>query len=146
MRESTDLLQKIQAGRRYIKKPIPVAVVFATESGMLQTLEGMVSYRPEDAIMSGVQGERWPIARARFDASYQACGPQAHGRDGLYLKKPMPVHALQADSALQVLLENGRDSIQARPGDWLLADAGGSIWVVAPDIFAQSYERLANQA
>lgn len=136
------LLEKIRGGRQYIKQPMAVEVVFAQEAGVLQTLEGAVHVLPGDALLTGVEGERWPVQRARFDASYSARPPTRQGEAGTYIKRPMAVHAIPATQPGQIRLDNGRDTIVATPGDWLVADVSGSIWVVAASIFAATYTLL----
>lgn len=133
------LLQQIHNGQRYLKRPIAVPVRFAADSGVLMTCEGPVAYAQGDALLTGVQGEQWPIARARFDATYEPCPATRHGSDGSYVKKPAVVHAVRTATACQVPLENGGQVIQARAGDWLVADATGSVWVVAETIFDATY-------
>ncbi len=53
-----------------MKKPVPVKVEFATEDGVMQTKEGPVRYEKGQAILTGVQGERWPMPRERLEATY----------------------------------------------------------------------------
>ena len=66
------------------KKPIPVSVAFAPADGVCGTLEGPVRYRAGDAILTGVQGEHWPIQRDAFLASYAPVPPTRAGEDGSY--------------------------------------------------------------
>lgn len=133
------LLEEIRTGQKYVKRPIAVHVVFASTDGFVQTLEGMVTHVAGDAILSGVEGERWPMRRERFEATYEELSPTQMGESGDYVKKPVPVHAVRTQRPLRVTLEGGFDKIEAQPGDWLVADGTGAIWVVAASIFAATY-------
>src|SRR4051794_41552182 len=64
---------------RVTKKPTPVQVEFAAADGVCETLEGPVRFRAGDAILTGVQGERWPVRRDLFMAGYQAVPPTPTG-------------------------------------------------------------------
>jgi len=70
------------------KRPVPVPVAFALADGVCETLEGPVHYQKGDALLTGVQGERYPVRRDLFMAAYVPVPPAAMGQDGLYLKAP----------------------------------------------------------
>ena len=124
-----------------IKKPIPVYVEFAESSGVLETLEGVVSYQRGDALMIGIKGERWPITRERFEETYYSSDPNLLlGSSGFYLKKPVLVDAFQVDAPCAIHLLNGSGILHANRGDWILHSADGHRWVVADDIFKVSYQ------
>ncbi|MGB0713069.1 MAG: PGDYG domain-containing protein [Gammaproteobacteria bacterium] len=125
---------------RVVKRPIPVMVEFATEEGICQTLEGPVAYRAGDALLTGVVGERWPVARQRFDLSYTPLPPLAAGRDGTYLKRHGVVLARRLETPLRLGLARG--VLRGEPGDWLLQYAPGDLGIVRSDIFSASYDRV----
>jgi hypothetical protein len=127
---------------KYLKKLIPAQVEFAKEAGSLSTLEGDVAYFPGDALMTGVKGEHWPIRRARFEATYEPMPPTRMGENGVYLKTPMPVTARQAYSEEKVSLPDTQGILKARAGDWILTSEDGHQWVVADDIFRDSYHPI----
>ena len=54
-----------------IKKPIPIDFEFATEDGVIRTLEGLMQYKKGDAIITGIKGERYVCRRDIFDESYE---------------------------------------------------------------------------
>ena len=54
-----------------IKKRIEVEFEFATEDGEIKTLEGVVSYKKGDAIITGIKGEKYPCRRDIFDETYE---------------------------------------------------------------------------
>lgn len=123
-----------------IKHAVCVQVDFAGCDGALQTREGLVSYRAGDAILTGPSGERWPVSRARFDATYELANSAA-GPDW-YCKRPLVVDARQAMVEERVHLRRGEGALQARPGDWVVTAPDGGQWVVEQDIFAQTYRLL----
>lgn len=122
---------------RATKKPVSVAVEFATEDGTLQTLEGPVRYRAGDALATGVRGERWPIPRETFLASYSPEPGVATGAPGSYVKQPVEVDAVRMDSPFSVEIEGGM--LTGSAGDWLVTAADGSQWIVRDDVFRESY-------
>jgi hypothetical protein len=119
-----------------------VAVEFAAGDGTLATIEGPVAYRRGDALLTGAHGERWPVPRASFDASYEAQAPLRPGKPGRYRKRPLLVWARQMREPFAVALGADRGALQGEPGDWLVQHATGDQSVVAAPIFAQTYELL----
>jgi hypothetical protein len=128
---------------RAVKKPLPLAVAFAAAEGSVQTLEGKVTYHAGDAVLTGTRGERWPVGRAAFLASYDPLAPTQRGENGRYVKRPQPVLALQLDTSVEVAVGWQSDTLRGRPGDWLLRYADGSHGVVSDDIFRETYEVLS---
>lgn len=108
----------------------------------MQTLEGPVHYVCGDALMTGIAGERWPIPRDRFSATYVPVPPVRMGEEGEYLKRPITVSARQATSHEHIPLDGGKSELSAQPGDWVVTDQNGNRWVVADEIFNETYERL----
>ncbi|MBX8643072.1 MAG: PGDYG domain-containing protein [Thermoplasmata archaeon] len=53
-----------------MKKPIPVDYEFAVEDGEIETLEGIMSYKKGDAIITGIKGEKYACRRDIFDQTY----------------------------------------------------------------------------
>lgn len=127
------------------KKAIPVRVAFAADEGVCETLEGAVRYRAGDAILTGIKGERWPVRRDLFLASYDPVPPTLAAEDGRYLKAPAVARALRVDRAYEVPVNWQRDPLHARPGNWLLHYADGSFGVLQDSIFRESYEPAAGE-
>lgn len=131
---------------KYLKKPIPVHVDFASTSGFLKTLEGVVSFKPGDALVTGIAGENWPIDRSRFEETYLPLDSEMQmGESGRYLKKPMLVDAERVSTQQTIRLPDGSAELLAKKGDWILTSPDGHVWVVADAIFAESYE-LENES
>jgi hypothetical protein len=125
---------------RVSKKPIPVRVAFAVEDGVCETLEGPVRFRTGDAILTGVQGERWPVRRDAFLSSYEPVPPVRTGEDGPYRKTPSVTFALRLAQQRDVPVNWQNDPLRGRVGDWLLHYADGSYGVVQDAIFRESYD------
>lgn len=53
-----------------IKKPIILDFEFTEEDGEIDTLEGKMSYKKGDAIITGIKGEKYAVRRAIFDETY----------------------------------------------------------------------------
>ena len=94
-----------------------------------------------DAILTGVAGEHWPIARLAFEDSYQAVLPAKMGDVGMYCKRPMIVEARRVAHTSTVVLSNA-DVLSAKPGDWIVTGPDGEEWVVEANIFAKTYEAV----
>jgi hypothetical protein len=127
---------------KFLKRPLVTAVEFADNPGVLNTLEGAVPYQTGDALMTGVSGERWPISRARFDSTYNAVPPTLHGESGAYIKKSIPVTAVQISEIMLVALSGTSASISGKMGDWLISAPDGSQWVVDDVIFKKTYQQI----
>jgi hypothetical protein len=125
---------------RVRKRPEPLEVCFATADGVCETLEGPVRYRAGDAILTGIQGERWPVKRDLFLASYEPVPPTVAEDDGIYRKIPSEALALRLDRSVLVPVGWQDEPLQGRPGDWLLRYADGSNGVVQDEIFRGSYQ------
>jgi hypothetical protein len=124
---------------RFTKRPMQVHVTFASKPGVVETPEGRVVAGLGDALMTGLAGESWPIARERFERTYLPVPPTQMGEEGWYVKKPVIVEAMQTDRAEHVPLAGGRGSLRADAGDWIIQDPDGERWVVSDAIFRATY-------
>jgi hypothetical protein len=124
---------------RVCKNPDPVPVTIASTDGACETLEGTVRYRAGDAILTGIQGERWPVQRELFLASYEPVAPTVAGTDGLYRKAPSVTRALRLRRAVRVPVGWQNDPLRGRRGDWLLLYTDGSHGVARDSVFRASY-------
>lgn len=124
---------------QFVKRAIPVAVEFAELPGLLETLEGPVRYAAGDALLTGVQGERWTVQRAKFESSYLPAFNIKTTDNGLYFKRFLPVAAYQVEEQSIIPMVGRDDSLLAQPGDWVVMAPNGEQWVVAQDIFASTY-------
>ena len=135
-------LREDREARRARKRAIAVGVEFAADKGALQTREGPVSYALGDALLTGSEGERWPVPRATFDASYEPVPPIRHGKPGPYVKKPLVVWAKPMRGPFAVMLDRERGTLRGKPGDWLVQYAPDDLSVVGGSVFDKTYELL----
>ena len=130
------------AARRARKRAVDVDVHFASAAGALMTREGEVRYAAGDALLTGADGDRWPVSRAYFDGAYEPLAPLRAGSDGRYRKRPVVVLAKQMGAPFAIALSDGCGTLRGSRGDWLVQYAPGDCAVVAQAIFAATYELL----
>jgi len=119
-----------------------MSVEIATSDGVIETLEGDVRYRAGDALLTGTRGERWPVQRHKFVASYEPVPPTKQGESGTYVKKPIVARALRIQEDFEVKVGWQPDKLRGAPGDWLLQYGPGDYGVVTASIFDQTYDLL----
>lgn len=130
------------AAQQYVKTET-VTVVFARQAGELASLEGPNRYQIGDALITGATGSRWSVARARFDARYQAVTPTTSGQDGHYAARPIPVLAKRISEPFSAARRSGGDLLRGAAGDWLLQYGPGDHGVAADQRFIRIYTRVA---
>lgn len=121
------------------KKALPVQVRFAANDGTLATLEGPVRFRAGDALLTGAAGEAWPVERHEFDQRYRSVHLHPDGSGGVFEHRGQPVRARRMDAAFSVRVGSAGDTLQGRPGDWLVQYGPRGWGVVAAEIFAATY-------
>lgn len=137
--KNTLVLSKDPKSVKAMKLPVPVSVRIAPKSGSLMTPEGPVSYQAGDALLTGSDGDTWPVERSLFDATYE-CSPDTNeGGDGTYFKKPLEIVALQLETPMTVFVGKNKDPISGLPGDWLVEYFPGQYGIVAEKIFEKTY-------
>lgn len=124
------------------KLPIPLQVEFAGHAGVLASREGPVHYQAGDALLTGVEGERWPVARQRFDDTYAALPPTAAGAAGTYVKRRLVVWAWPIAQPVDIALSGGRGTLHGAVGDVLVQYGPGDVGVVAAAIFQKTYRAV----
>jgi len=135
-------LSEDRAAHRARKRAVVVQVEFAAANGTLATQEGSVKYSTGDALLMGIEGERWPVIRDTFDATYAPVAPTRPGKPGPYRKRPAVVWAKPMTDAFDVTLDRDRGTLHGEPGDWLVQYAPSDFSVVNANVFAQTYELL----
>lgn len=125
------------------KLPIPSHAELATASGNMESREGRVSFIKGDAILTGVEGEKWPVPREKFLQTYRVNPPTISGQSGEYIKLPKRVICLKVDCPLEIPLTDGRGTLNAVLGDYLVQYQPGDLAVVSESIFLNSYRKLA---
>lgn len=135
-------LREDRTARRARKLALEMQVEFAPAHGTLVTREGPVTYVSGDALLTGIEGERWPVPRQRFDETYEPIAPLRPGKPGAYRKRPQVVWAKPMRETFTVELGDGRGTLRGNAGDWLLQYAPGDLSVVSTTVFAKTYELL----
>jgi hypothetical protein len=135
-------LSEDRAARRARKRAVVVQVEFAETDGTLSTQEGPVHYSTGDALLTGTEGERWPVACDTFDVNYAPLAPTRPGKPGRYRKRPRVVWAKPMTDAFDVTFDRDRGTLRGQPGDWLVQYAPSDFSVVSARVFAQTYELL----
>ena len=139
IRWNTDLRQQANA-RRAFKLPVAHDVTFAKTAGVCETLEGPVPYKKDDAIMTGLVGENWPVPHDYFLATYEAIPPTEAGCDGKYLKRKIMVWVMMLESDTSVSISDDKVVLSGSAGDWLVQYEPGSFGIVEKDVFRRTYE------
>ena len=129
-----------------MKLPVPVKVRFAPSPGTLTTKEGPVTYETDDALLTGTEGESWPVQRLIFEDTYEPMKGTLSGSEGLYVKKPIGVWAIQLDHSEEVWIGDGENRLLGKKGDWLVEYPGGRFGVVSQDIFKKTYQVLSKSS
>lgn len=132
-------LDKNPSALRVCKKPVTVQVAFAAEDGVCKTLEGEVRFRAGDALLTGGQGDHWPVRRHLFLSSYEPVPPTRRGDNGAYRKLPAVAHALRLTAPADVSVSWQNDPLHGQAGDWLIRYADGSHGIVQDSIFRDTY-------
>ena len=127
----TTLHESVSA--KYVKKPIEVEAEQIKEQKTINTLEGPVTASPTDWVVTGVNGEQYPMPNQTFIDLYDKC------ENGKYKKKPIQVTAWQTDRELIIPYRN--ESLKASIGDYIVKQPDGTFSPIKPDIFTQTYDR-----
>ena len=163
------VLDGSEGGIRVRKKAYRVNVRFAEEPGVAQTREGPVPYLAGDAIITGIDGEIWPVSPKRFAAAYEPeepaglkepeefrdsretakarepaqpieAGPEkGHAGGASYRSRPVTALALRVNAPFRVELKKG-GILGGKAGDWLMQYEDGSYGIVCSKLFDSLYE------
>jgi hypothetical protein len=115
-------------------------VEFARRPGVVETCEGQVRYRAGDGIVTGVEGDRWPVGRSYLERFYVPVDGGAMGADGHYEKKPRTVLALQLSQRGRVDMPGAIGILTGEAGDWIVDYGDGDLAVVSGARFEVSYD------
>lgn len=126
--------------KRWYRRPEILSVAFARADGIIDTLEGPVSYTTGDGIITGISGERWPVPRGEFDQLYEAMDENLPPEtDGSYRRRALSVFATQMPEAFKVEIRPGQVLV-GNAGDWLVQREAGGFSVVGADRFSELYQ------
>jgi hypothetical protein len=102
--------------------------------------EGPVQYAVGDVLVTGADGETWPIPRDVFESGYEPVAPLVMGEDGAYIKRGRSALALQLNEARKIVMSRGRGVLAGEAGDWIVDYGGGDLAVVSSELFLRYYE------
>lgn len=136
------LAAEIESHDFYYKIPQVRSVEFATAAGSMATLEGDVAVEVGDALMTGSEGERWPIRHREFEKTYLPHGQTRKGETGKYVSRPAIATATRLCSARVVHLPHNKGVLNGQAGDWLVTYESNDQSIVAQSIFAKTYRRV----
>ena len=116
------------------KLPIPLEFRYAEADETIETKEGSVGANAGDAIMTGTEGEQWPIPAESFAKTYDDLG------DGTAAKKNIPVFAKEMPEPFKVKVSWSDDLLRGEAGDFLVQYGPGDYGVVGREIFGKTYK------
>ncbi|MCH9633013.1 MAG: hypothetical protein S4CHLAM6_13640 [Chlamydiae bacterium] len=116
------------------KKNIVLDFEYAAKSGEIQTLEGKVACAAGDAIMTGTQGERWPISKDTFTATYNVV------EEGKASKKKIVLYVYQMKEIFKVKVSWSNSLLEGKADDYLVQYGPNDFGVVEKEIFKETYE------
>ncbi|MDR2186590.1 MAG: DHH family phosphoesterase [Azonexus sp.] len=128
---------------RACKKPFTVTAHFARQAGIAATREGAVPYAIGDVLVTGVDGETWPVRPEHFAAAYTPQPPLQTGQDGVYLANPRQADALCMPAIFCLSLKNG-GLLWGQRGDWLIQHGDGEYGIVGAALFTATYDILSD--
>ncbi len=126
---------------RVVKDEV-VAVEFALDAGVVVSSVGENRYARGDALVTGSDGDRWCVSRARFDARYRPFAGTCAGAAGVYRNVPVVVLAKRMDEPFRLARVVGGDVLCGQAGDWAVQYAPGDYGVVDGTRFARVYRPL----
>ena len=111
----------------------PVIYATAETPGMINTLEGPVKYQAGYKIVTGPNGEQYPIPPEKFAGLYD------DNHDGTATPKKIIKTAKLADHSGSVKTSWGETLNYTRGNDYIVRHGPGDYGVVKKDIFAKTY-------
>jgi hypothetical protein len=134
----------VDGAATYRKRIQTVDVAFPDKAGVVQTLEGPICHQAGDAVVTGTRGEQWPIAMETFLKKYEPVLANTAGQPGKYLSRPNKVIAVQLTSPYEITLPGNQGVLRGDAGAWLVQYGLADQAIVAPDVFAETYEPVPN--
>lgn len=125
------------------KLPVPVIANQMLEDRIIDTREGPVQGHDGDWLLTGVEGEQWPLPIERFEATYERSTNVTHAPN-VYIKRMQIVQAQTLPGPAKVMTSWGAE-LDGKAGDWLITAGPEDHWVIQDSIFQQTYT-LADEA
>jgi hypothetical protein len=126
--------------QRALSKPVRRLIEFARSPGVLDTAEGPVRYQTGDGIVTGLNGERWPVRREFARKNYTSLEGNEFGVDGIYGKASHVVNALQISETTRIDLLGSYGILTGTSGDWIIEYGEGDLAIVGKEQFEKLYE------
>lgn len=123
----------------YEKKILSFDVIFSDNEQTIETLEGPVLCLPGDAVVTGINGERWPVKPDNFRLKYRPLAPTIAGESGRYQSLPIRVLAIRLKTELKLPLSGDIGVLHGQAGDWLVQYEDRSQSIIADDVFTKTY-------
>lgn len=140
MRQWINLFENINdawfdnGAQKVYKIPNPVKYQTARHGGTMETLEGPVNYQAGYKIMTGPEGEKYPIPSEKFEELYDD-----HG-NGSAVPKKIVKYAKLADHDGSLKTSWGETLEYTAHNDYIIKYASNEYGVVKRDIFAKTYQ------
>ena len=122
------------SGFETYKKASPVIYATAETPGIINTLEGPVKYQAGYKIITGPNGEQYPIPPEKFAGLYD------DNHDGTATPKKIIKMAKLADHSGSVKTSWGETLNYTRGNDYIVRHGPGDYGVVKKDIFPKTYQ------
>ena len=114
------------------KNPIPVPYEIMAEPGEVQTLEGPIKYESGDYMMTGPNGEKYPITPEKFASLYDSSSNEQA------IPRKIEKIAKMADHNGVLHIKRG-DLHYTAGNDYIVRHGAGDYGAVKKDVFAKTY-------
>ena len=120
------------------KKPIELEFVISDIAQDIKTKEGTVKCKIGDYILTGTEGEKWPIDQDKFLNTYNVKG-------NVCFKKPIDVTAILINDDLlgkneSIIVRASWGDLSGKFGDYIVEYNDNDFGVVGGDIFKKTYQ------
>ncbi len=121
------------------RKPVELLARPVTEECQVETWEGARTAHVGDYIMTGVQGEHWPVPGWQFDELYEILGPSPQHKDLLRVRKRIrEVPVYQTYEAFQYVLRG--EKFRVGPGYFIISYGEEDRFPCESSVFFQTFE------
>lgn len=118
-----------------IKKPIQLQFRRVTaDEEVIQTIEGPITARKGDAVLTGTKSECWPVSADKFAQTYQFDEAAQTCQ-----KKIKIVEVEQINEPFEVLVGWASEPLKGKAGDYKIDYGNGDFGVVDAEIFKDTY-------
>lgn len=122
------------------RRPIILTAERVFEQQTIETWEGRRTAYPGDFVMTGTEGEHWPVTAESFDRLYDIIAQDDDGRTVRVQKKPLNVPCYQVYQPIDFIIR--AEPFHAEAGYFLIYYSADDIYPCAPDVFFDTFELL----